>query len=49
MKIVEKLLRKMVDENSRKAMAQKEYSKKYNELIERYKKAQDELIEIEEK
>ena len=29
----------MVDENSRKAMDQKEYSKKYNELVERYKKA----------
>ena len=39
----------MVDENSRKAMNQKEYSKKYNELVGRYKKAQDELNEIEEK
>lgn len=39
MKIVEELFRKMVDENSRKAMDQKEYSKKYNELVERYKKA----------
>jgi site-specific DNA recombinase len=39
----------MVDENSRKVMNQKEYSKKYNELVERYKKAQDELNEIEEK
>lgn len=49
MEIVEELFRKMVDENSRKAMDQKEYSKKYNELVERYKKAQDELNEIEEK
>lgn len=49
MEIVEELLRKMVDENSRKAMDQKEYSKKYNELVERYKKAQDELNEVEEK
>ena len=49
MEIVEELLRKMVDENSRKAMDQKEYSKKYNELVERYKKVQDELNEIEEK
>ena len=39
----------MVDENSRKVMDQKEYSKKYNELVERYKKAQDELNKIEEK
>ncbi len=46
---MEKLLRKIVDENSRKAMNQKEYSKKYNELVERYKKTQDELNEIEEK
>lgn len=49
MEIVEELFRKMVNENSRKAMDQKEYSKKYNELVERYKKAQDELNEIEEK
>ncbi len=49
MEIVEELFRKMVDENSRKAMDQKEYSKKYNELAERYKKAQDELNEVEEK
>ncbi len=49
MEIVEELFRKMVDENSRKAMDQKEYSKKYNELVERYKKAQDELTEVEEK
>ncbi|WP_352418956.1 hypothetical protein [Proteiniborus sp.] len=49
MEIVEELFRKMVYENSRKAMDQKEYSKKYNELVERYKKAQDELNEIEEK
>ena len=49
MEIVEELFRKMVDENSRKAMDQKEYSKKYNELAERYKKAQDELTEVEEK
>lgn len=49
MEVVEELFRKMVDENSRKAMNQKEYSKKYNELVERYKKAQDELNEIEEK
>ncbi len=49
MEIVEELFRKMVNENSRKAMDQKEYSKKYNELAERYKKAQDELNEIEEK
>ncbi|HHV01500.1 MAG TPA: resolvase, partial [Defluviitoga tunisiensis] len=39
----------MVDENSRKAMDQKKYSKKYNELVERYRQAQDELNEIEEK
>ena len=39
----------MVDENSRKAMDQKKYSKKYNELVEIYKKAQDELNEVEEK
>jgi len=49
MEIVEELFRKMVNENSRKAMNQKEYSKKYNELAERYKKAQDELTEVEEK
>ena len=49
MEIVEELFRKMVDENSRTTMDQKEYSKKYNELVERYKKAQDELNEIEEK
>jgi len=49
MEIVEELFRKMVDENSRKAMDQKEYSKKYNELVERYKKAQDVLNEVEEK
>ncbi len=49
MEIVEELLRRMIDENSRKAMDQKEYSKKYNELVGRYKKAQDELNEIEEK
>ncbi len=49
MEVVEELFRKIVDENSRKAMNQKEYSKKYNELVERYKKAQDELNEIEEK
>ncbi|WP_415918289.1 hypothetical protein [Xylanivirga thermophila] len=30
-------------------MDQTEYSKKYNKLVERYKKAQDELNEIEEK
>ena len=47
--VVEELFRKMVDRNSRKAMDQKEYSKKYNELVERYEKAQDELNEIEEK
>ncbi|WP_236916049.1 recombinase zinc beta ribbon domain-containing protein [Clostridium sp. Cult2] len=49
MEVVEELFRKIVDENSRKAMDQKEYSKKYNDLVERYKKAQDELNEIEEK
>ena len=49
MEIVEELFRKMVDENSRTTMDQKEYSKKYNELVERYKKAQDELTEVEEK
>lgn len=38
MEIVAELFRKMVDENSIKAMYQKEYSKKYNELVERYKK-----------
>ncbi|MBV1820065.1 hypothetical protein AAGC94_16100 [Clostridium sporogenes] len=38
MEIVEEPLKKMVDENSRKTMNQKEYSKKYNELVERYKK-----------
>jgi hypothetical protein len=43
------IYRKMVDENSRKAMDQKKYSKKYNELVERYRQAQDELNEIEEK
>ncbi|SHI21198.1 hypothetical protein [Sporanaerobacter acetigenes] len=49
MEIVEELFRKMVDENSRTTMDQKKYSKKYNELVERYKKAQDELTEVEEK
>ncbi|MDD4569138.1 MAG: hypothetical protein PHE70_03305 [Tepidanaerobacteraceae bacterium] len=38
----------MVDENSKKVMDQKEYLKKYNELVERNKKAQDELNEIDE-
>ncbi len=49
MEVVEELFRKIVDENSRKAMNQKEYSKRYNELVGRYKKAQDELNEVEEK
>ena len=49
MEIIEELFKKMVNENSRKAMDQKEYSKKYNELVERYKKAQDELNEIGKK
>lgn len=49
MEIVEELFRKMVVENSRKTMDQKEYSKKYNELVGIFKKAQDELNEIEEK
>lgn len=49
MEVVEELLRKMVEENSRKVMDQKEYSQRYNELVERYKNAQDELNEIEEK
>lgn len=49
MEVVEELFRKIVDENSRKTMDQKEYSKKYNELVERYKKGQDELNEVEEK
>ena len=47
--VLEELFRKIVDENSRKAMDQKKYTKKYNELVERYKKGQDELNEVEEK
>ncbi|WP_236911167.1 hypothetical protein [Clostridium sp. Cult1] len=47
--VLEELFRKIVDENPRKAMDQKEYTKKYNELVERYKKGQDELNEVEEK
>lgn len=49
MEVVEELLMKMVDENSKRAINQDEYLQKYNELVERYKKAQDELSEIEEK
>lgn len=49
MEVLEELFRKIVDENPRKAMDQKKYTKKYNELVERYKKGQDELNEIEEK
>lgn len=40
---------KMVDENSKKVIDQNEYLQKYNELVGRYKKAQDELNDIEEK
>lgn len=47
--VLEELFRKIVDENPRKAMDQKKYTKKYNELVERYKKGQDELNEVEEK
>lgn len=49
MEVVEELLMKMVDENSKKVINQNEYLQKYNELVERYKKAQDELSEIEGK
>lgn len=49
MEVLEELFRKIVDDNPRKAMDQKKYTKKYNELVERYKKGQDELNEVEEK
>jgi regulator of replication initiation timing len=45
---VSELIRQSVNENTRLAIGQTEYNKRYSELITRYQKAKDRLERIEE-
>ncbi|MDO9592634.1 MAG: zinc ribbon domain-containing protein [Erysipelotrichaceae bacterium] len=47
--IVEELMRKMVEENSKAPLDQYEYNQRYDELVERYQMAQNEYHSVEEK